>query len=124
MVVDRALLVRATWVGLAISANKLRSARAVTAHVSFSVERAVPSNNAQILCLGQRVIGLKLARRLTTEWLCYTFGPQRASQPRWQPWRPTKHPRRPDVGPRHGRCGCRVQVGHPVGRRPRSGMVG
>jgi ribose 5-phosphate isomerase B len=49
--------------------------RAVTAHDSFSVERAVLSNDAQVLCLGQRVIGLELARRLVGEWLGYRFDP-------------------------------------------------
>lgn len=41
--------------------------------VGNSVERAVLSNNAQVLCLGQRVIGVELARRLVREWLCYEF---------------------------------------------------
>ena len=79
---DRALLVCGTGLGVAISANKVRSVRAVTAHDSFSVERAVLSNNAQVLCLGQRVIGLELARRLATEWLSYTFDPESSSQPK------------------------------------------
>jgi ribose 5-phosphate isomerase RpiB len=35
----------------------------------------VLSNDAQVLCLGQRVIGLELARRLVKEWLGYTFDP-------------------------------------------------
>lgn len=47
----------------------------MTAHDSFSVERAVLSNDAQVLCLGQRVIGLELARRLVKEWLEYRFDP-------------------------------------------------
>ncbi|KAG8168917.1 hypothetical protein KVR01_001666 [Diaporthe batatas] len=47
--------------------------RAVTAHDSFSVERAVLSNNAQVLCMGERVNGLELARRLAREWLGYAF---------------------------------------------------
>ncbi|KAK8137136.1 D-erythrulose-4-phosphate isomerase 2 [Apiospora sp. TS-2023a] len=76
---DRALLICGTGLGVAISANKVAGVRAVTAHDSFSVERAVLSNDAQILCLGQRVIGLELARRLTKEWLGYTFDPTSAS---------------------------------------------
>ncbi|PQE14108.1 ribose 5-phosphate isomerase B protein [Rutstroemia sp. NJR-2017a BVV2] len=72
---DRALLICGTGLGVAISANKVTGVRAVTAHDSFSVERAVLSNDAQVLCLGQRVIGLELARRLTREWLGYTFDP-------------------------------------------------
>jgi ribose 5-phosphate isomerase B len=76
---DRALLVCGTGLGVAISANKVPGIRAVTAHDSFSVERSVLSNNAQVLCFGQRVIGLELARRLAREWLNYDFDPQSAS---------------------------------------------
>jgi ribose 5-phosphate isomerase B len=72
---DRALLICGTGLGVAISANKVTGIRAVTAHDSFSVERAVLSNDAQVLCLGQRVIGLELARRLVREWLEYRFDP-------------------------------------------------
>jgi ribose 5-phosphate isomerase B len=39
----------------------------------------VLSNNAQVLCFGQRVVGLELARRLAREWLGYEFDPQSAS---------------------------------------------
>lgn len=70
---DRALLVCGTGLGVAISANKVPGIRAVTAHDSFSVERSVLSNNAQVLTMGQRVVGLELARRLAKEWLGYTF---------------------------------------------------
>lgn len=76
---DRALLVCGTGLGVAISANKVRGVRAVTAHDSFSVERSVLSNNAQVLCLGQRVVGIELARRLAREWLGYTFDESSAS---------------------------------------------
>jgi ribose 5-phosphate isomerase B len=51
----------------------------VTAHDSYSVERGVLSNNAQVLTLGQRVVGIELARRLVREWLTYRFDPQSAS---------------------------------------------
>ncbi|WP_319449662.1 MULTISPECIES: ribose-5-phosphate isomerase [unclassified Mycobacterium] len=76
---DRALLVCGTGLGVAISANKVPGVRAVTAHDSFSVERSVLSNNAQVLCFGQRVIGLELARRLARDWVGYEFDPQSAS---------------------------------------------
>jgi ribose 5-phosphate isomerase B len=76
---DRALLVCGTGLGVAIAANKVPGVRAVTAHDSFSVERAVLSNNAQVLAFGQRVIGLELARRLTREWLTYEFDEASAS---------------------------------------------
>ncbi|KAI4244099.1 MAG: hypothetical protein L6R40_003083 [Gallowayella cf. fulva] len=76
---DRALLVCGTGLGVAISANKVPGIRAVTAHDSFSVERAIMSNDAQVLCMGQRVVGVELARRLAKEWLKYRFDPQSGS---------------------------------------------
>ena len=79
---DRALLVCGTGLGVAISANKVPGVRAVTAHDSFSVERSVLSNDAQVLCFGQRVVGIELARRLLREWLGYRFDPTSASAPK------------------------------------------
>jgi len=72
---DRALLICGTGLGMAMSADKVHGIRAVTAHDSYSVERSILSNNAQVLCFGQRVIGIELARRLAREWLGYTFDP-------------------------------------------------
>ncbi|KAJ1026669.1 probable ribose-5-phosphate isomerase [Ustilago sp. UG-2017a] len=77
--VDRALLICGTGLGVAIAANKVNGVRAVTAHDSYSVERAILSNDAQVLCMGQRVIGLELARKLAKEWLAYKFDPTSAS---------------------------------------------
>jgi ribose 5-phosphate isomerase B len=76
---DRAILICGTGLGVAISANKVPGVRAVTAHDSFSVERAVLSNDAQVLCMGQRVVGIELARRLAKEYLTYTFDTSSAS---------------------------------------------
>ncbi|KAL9103890.1 MAG: hypothetical protein Q9163_001127 [Psora crenata] len=77
--VDRALLICGTGLGVAISANKVPGIRAVTAHDGYSVERAILSNNAQVLCMGERVVGLELARKLVKEWLEYRFDPQSGS---------------------------------------------
>ncbi|MET9861669.1 ribose-5-phosphate isomerase [Streptomyces smyrnaeus] len=76
---DRALLICGTGLGVAISANKVPGIRAVTAHDSYSVQRSVLSNNAQVLCFGQRVIGLELARTLLDEWLDQHFDEGSAS---------------------------------------------
>lgn len=76
---DRGLLICGTGLGMAISANKVPGIRAVTAHDCYSVERSVMSNNAQVLCFGQRVVGLELARRLAREWLGYRFDSTSAS---------------------------------------------
>lgn len=79
---DRSILICGTGLGVAIAANKVKGIRAVTAHDSFSVERSILSNDCQVLCMGQRVIGRELARRLAREWLSYTFDPNSSSAPK------------------------------------------
>jgi ribose 5-phosphate isomerase B len=64
---------------VAIAANKVRGIRAVTAHDAYSVERSVKSNNAQVLTLGARVIGMELAKKLVADWLDHHFDPLSAS---------------------------------------------
>ena len=76
---DRALLVCGTGLGVAIAANKVRGIRAVTAHDSYSVERSVLSNDAQVLTMGARVIGIELAKKLVGEWLGLRFDPSSPS---------------------------------------------
>lgn len=76
---DRGLFICGTGLGVAIAANKVPGIRAVTAHDPFSVERSILSNDAQVLCMGQRVIGVELAKKLATDWLNYRFDPKSAS---------------------------------------------
>lgn len=76
---DRGVFICGTGMGVAISANKVPGIRASTAHDSYSVERLVKSNNAQVLCMGERVIGRELALRLAKEFIGYEFDPTSAS---------------------------------------------
>lgn len=76
---DRGLFVCGTGLGVAIAANKVPGIRAVTAHDPFSVERSILSNDAQVLCFGQRVVGIELAKKLALDWLTYRFDPNSGS---------------------------------------------
>lgn len=76
---DRALIICGTGMGVAMAANKVPGIRASVAHDSFSVERLIKSNNAQVLTMGQRVIGIELARKLASEWLGHEFDPSSPS---------------------------------------------
>ncbi|MFE5774394.1 ribose-5-phosphate isomerase [Brachybacterium sp. NPDC056505] len=76
---DRALLVCGTGLGVAIAANKVKGIRAVTAHDLYSVQRSILSNNAQVLCMGERVIGLESAKALVDVWLDLEFDPNSSS---------------------------------------------
>lgn len=70
---ERAILICGTGIGMSISANKVKGVRAAQAHDTYSAERARKSNDAQILCLGARVIGLELARSILNSWLDSDF---------------------------------------------------
>jgi len=66
---QRAILVCGTGIGVCISANKVPGVRAAVCHDSFSAQRSRKSNNAQIICFGERVIGSELAKNLLDIWL-------------------------------------------------------
>lgn len=70
---SRAVLLCGTGIGMAICANKVQGVRAAVCHDPFSAERARKSNNAQIICMGERVIGVELAKTLLTIWLDSDF---------------------------------------------------
>jgi len=66
---ERGILVCGTGIGVAITANKVPGIRAAQAHDTYSAERAIKSNNAQILTMGSRVIGPELAKSIVDAWL-------------------------------------------------------
>ncbi|WP_196593267.1 ribose 5-phosphate isomerase B [Pectinatus sottacetonis] len=80
----RAVLVCGTGLGMCICANKVPGVRAAVCHDSFSAERSRKSNNAQIICMGERVIGMELAKSLLDIWLECEFSEQSRSQPKVQ----------------------------------------
>ncbi len=70
---ERAVLLCGTGIGVAISANKVPGVRAAQCHDTYSAERARKSNNAQIICMGARVIGPELAKSILAAWLASEF---------------------------------------------------
>jgi len=70
---DRGILFCGTGIGMAICANKVPGVRAAVCHDPFSTERSRKSNNAQVMCLGERVIGPELAKYLVDIWLGCDF---------------------------------------------------
>jgi ribose 5-phosphate isomerase B len=76
---DRAVLICGTGIGMSISANKVRGIRAAQAHDTYSAERAQKSNDAQIVCIGARVIGPELAKAIVGAFLEAAFEPGRST---------------------------------------------
>ena len=70
---ERGILVCGTGIGMAICANKVPGVRAAVCHDPFSAERARKSNDAQSMCMGERVIGVELAKYLVDIWMDCEF---------------------------------------------------
>jgi ribose 5-phosphate isomerase B len=70
---ERAILVCGTGIGMAITANKVPGVRAASVADPYSAERARASNNAQVLCLGARVVAPEVASILVDHWLAAEF---------------------------------------------------
>ena len=78
---ERGLLFCGTGIGMAISANKVPGFRAAQAHDTYSAERASRSNDAHIVSIGARVVGIELAKSIVHAFLTSTFDGGR-SQPK------------------------------------------
>lgn len=70
---ERGLLFCGTGIGMALAANKVPGIRAAVCHDPFSAERSRKSNDAQIMCMGARIIAPPLAKMLVKLWLQCDF---------------------------------------------------
>ncbi|BAM00524.1 MULTISPECIES: ribose 5-phosphate isomerase B [Caldilinea] len=66
---ERGILVCGTGAGMAIVANKVPGVRAVCVQDPYTAERAVASNNAQIITFGSQITGPAVAEKLIDIWL-------------------------------------------------------
>jgi ribose 5-phosphate isomerase B len=70
---ERAILFCGTGIGMSIAANKVPGIRSAQCHDVFSAERAQLSNNAQIMTIGAKVIGVELAKKVVAAYLNVSF---------------------------------------------------
>ena len=69
----RGMLFCGTGIGMCMTANKFRGIRAAVCHDVYSAQRSVLSNNGNVLCMGERVIGHELAKVIVKEWISLSF---------------------------------------------------
>jgi ribose 5-phosphate isomerase B len=76
----RGVLICGTGIGMCMSANKFKGIRAAVCHDIFSARRSILSNNGNVACFGERVIGAELAKAILAEWVGLEFkdGPSTA----------------------------------------------
>lgn len=77
---QRGILICGTGAGMAITANKVPGVRAVCVQDPYTAERAIASNNAQVITLGQLVTGIPVAKMLVDIWLANDFQPRSAGK--------------------------------------------
>ena len=69
----RGILICGTGIGMSITANKFNGIYAAVCHDEYSCERSILSNNANVMCMGQRIISEYAAIQLVDKWLSLIF---------------------------------------------------
>ncbi|MCQ2610039.1 MAG: ribose 5-phosphate isomerase B [Lachnospiraceae bacterium] len=71
--VDLGILICGTGVGMSIAANKVKGIRAVVCSEPYSAMMSRQHNDANVLCLGARVVGIELAKVIIKAFLDSSF---------------------------------------------------
>lgn len=71
--VERGIVVCGSGAGAAIAANKVKGIRAAMAHDTYTAHQCVEHDDANVLALGSRVIGAKLAEEIALAFLQARF---------------------------------------------------
>ncbi|MBB6450472.1 ribose 5-phosphate isomerase B [Geomicrobium halophilum] len=70
---DYGVLICGTGIGMSITANKVPGIRCALVNDMFSAEMSRRHNNANVLAIGERVIGPGLAKAIVEKWLTTEF---------------------------------------------------
>ena len=71
--VDAGILICGTGIGMSMAANKVRGIRAAVCGDTYSARMSRQHNDANILCMGGRVLGEGLALDIVDTWLTASF---------------------------------------------------
>ncbi len=77
------ILLCGSGVGASIAANKIRGIRAALCHDVYSAHQCREHDDANVLCLGPLVIGVKLAEELVRAFLAARFSGAERHRRRW-----------------------------------------
>jgi RpiB/LacA/LacB family sugar-phosphate isomerase len=70
---ERGVLICGSGVGASVAANKLTGIRAAVCHDTYSAHQGVEHDDMNVLVLGSRIIGVKLAEDLVKAFLAAKF---------------------------------------------------
>lgn len=70
---ERGILLCGTGIGMSIAANKINGIRCALCNDVYSAKKSREHNNANVLAMGGRVLGLGLAEEILRAWLTADF---------------------------------------------------
>jgi len=70
---DRGILICGTGIGMSMAANRYQHVRAALCHDHYTARMSREHNNANVLCMGERVIGIGVAEEIVRIWLEIEF---------------------------------------------------
>lgn len=70
---ERGIMVCGSGVGASVAANKVRGVRASVCHDTYSAHQGVEHDDMNVLCLGDRIVGVELARELVRAFVSARF---------------------------------------------------
>ncbi|MFZ2286984.1 MAG: RpiB/LacA/LacB family sugar-phosphate isomerase [Bacteroidales bacterium] len=79
---DRGILLCGTGIGMSIAANKVPGIYAALCADTYSAERAIKSNNSNVLTIGAFTTGTEVAKQIVKTWMEATWQPGTASEPK------------------------------------------
>ncbi len=79
---DRGILLCGTGIGMSIAANKVPGVYAALCADVYSAERAVKSNNANVLTIGAFTTGVEVAKQIAKVWMESVWQTGTASEPK------------------------------------------
>ena len=71
--VEKGVLVCGTGIGISLAANKVPGIRAAVCSEPYSARLSVQHNNANIIAMGARVVGVELAKMIVDEFFAAEF---------------------------------------------------
>jgi len=80
--VERGVLICGSGVGVSVAANKFKGIRAGVCHDTYSAHQSVEHDDANVLCIGERVVGIELAREIIFTFLKAKFSKEPRHQKR------------------------------------------
>lgn len=70
---ERGILICGSGVGVSVAVNKFKGIRGGVCHDTYSAHQSVEHDDANVLCIGERVVGIALAREIINAFLDAKF---------------------------------------------------